>query len=67
MSRLENTKKGAALMVLASGFFCFTGCLIKSGSYMGAYKLSFFRFVIGLGLITTAAMAGKVKLVFVNK
>ena len=67
MSRLEHTKKGAALMVLASCFFCFTGCLIKSGSYMGAYKLTFFRFVIGLGLITTAAMAGKVKLIFVNK
>jgi len=67
MSRLEHTTKGATLMILATGFFCFTGCLIKSGSYMGAYKLSFFRFVIGLGLIATAAMAGRVKLVFVNK
>jgi drug/metabolite transporter (DMT)-like permease len=67
MSRLEHKTKGAALMTLASIFFCISGCLIKSGSYMGDYKLAFFRFVIGLGLIATAAMAGKVKLVFVNK
>jgi len=54
-------------MALASIFFCIAGCLVKSGSYIGAYKLTFFRFVIGLGLIATAAMSGKVRLVFVNK
>jgi drug/metabolite transporter (DMT)-like permease len=67
MSRLEHKTKGAALMALASGFFCIAGCLVKSGSYLGAYKLTFFRFVIGLGLIATAAMAGRARLVFVNK
>ncbi len=54
-------------MAMASIFFCIAGCLVKSGSYIGAYKLSFFRFVIGLGLIATAAMLGKASLVFVNK
>ena len=54
-------------MALASGFFCIAGCLVKSGSYIGAYKLTFFRFVIGLGLIAAAAMSGKARLVFVNK
>ena len=54
-------------MALASGFFCIAGCLVKSGSYIGAYKLSFFRFVIGLGLIATAVMSGRARLVFVNK
>ncbi len=54
-------------MALASGFFCIAGCLVKSGSYIGAYKLTFFRFVIGLGLIATAAMSGRIRLVFVNK
>ncbi len=53
-------------MALASIFFCMSGCLVKSGSYIGDYKLAFFRFVIGLGLISTAAMSGKIKLVFVN-
>ncbi|MCP4611021.1 MAG: DMT family transporter [Planctomycetes bacterium] len=67
MSRLEHKTKGAALMAMASIFFCMSGCLVKSGSYIGAYKLTFFRFVIGLGLIATAAMSGKAKLIFVNK
>ncbi|MHC4072103.1 MAG: DMT family transporter [Planctomycetota bacterium] len=67
MSRVEHIKRGAFLMVLASGFFCIAGCLIKCGSYMGAYKLAFFRFVIGLGMIATVAMSGRAKLAFVNK
>jgi drug/metabolite transporter (DMT)-like permease len=67
MSRAEHITKGAALMALASVFFCMTACLIKYGSYIGAYKLAFFRFTIGLGLLATAAMSGRVKLVFVNK
>ena len=54
-------------MALASVFFCMAGCLVKSGSYIGAYRLAFFRFVIGLGLIAAAAMSGRVKLVFNNK
>jgi len=54
-------------MALASIFFWMSGCLVKSGSYIGDYKLAFFRFAIGLGLISTAAMIGKARLVFVNK
>lgn len=67
MPRLEHKNKGATLIILACGFFCMTGCLIKSGSYIGAYRLAFFRFVLGLGLIAAAAMSGRVKLVFNNK
>jgi len=67
MSRLEHKTKGAALIFVACGFFCVAGSLIKSGSYIGAYKLAFFRFFIGLCLIVTAAMSGRVKLVFNDK
>lgn len=67
MSRLEHKTKGTTLIFVACGFFCMAGCLIKSGSYIGAYKLAFFRFVVGLCLIATAAMSGQVKLVFNNK
>jgi len=67
MPRLENKTKGATLIILACVFFCMTGCLVKSGSYIGAYRLAFFRFVLGLGLIAAAAMSGRVKLVFNNK
>jgi len=56
------------LILLASVFFCIAGSLVKYGSYIGAYRLAFFRFVIvGLGLIATAVMSGRVKLVFNNK
>ncbi|UCC22831.1 MAG: DMT family transporter [Planctomycetota bacterium] len=54
-------------MVLASALFCIAGSLVKYGSYIGAYKLAFFRFVIGMGLIATAAISGRIKLVFNNK
>ncbi len=54
-------------MFLASVFFCVAGSLVKYGSYIGAYRLAFFRFAIGLGLIATAVMSGRVKLVFNNK
>jgi drug/metabolite transporter (DMT)-like permease len=67
MSRLEHKTKGAALIFVACGFFCMAGSLIKFGSYIGVYKLAFFRFIIGLCLIATAAMSGRVKLVFNNK
>jgi drug/metabolite transporter (DMT)-like permease len=67
MSRLEHKAKGAALMVMASVCFCVTGCLIKTGSYMGAYKLAFFRFVIGLALIASVAMTGRARLIFISK
>ena len=67
MSRLEHKTKGATLIFVACGFFCIAASLIKSGSYIGAYKLAFFRFVIGLCLIATAAMSGRVKLVFNDK
>ncbi len=52
---------------MACGFFCIASSLIKFGSYIGAYRLAFFRFVIGLGMIATAAMSGRVKLVFNDK
>ncbi len=67
MSRLEHKTKGAALIALACGFFCMTGCLVKLGLYIGAYKMAFFRFVISLGLIAFAAILGRVKLVFNNR
>jgi len=67
MSRAEHITRGAVLMALASGFFCMAGCLVKYGSYIGVYKLAFFRFVIGLGLIAAVVMSWRVKLVFINK
>jgi len=47
MSRAEHKTKGATLIIMASGIFCIAACLVKAGSYIGAYKLAFFRFIIG--------------------
>jgi drug/metabolite transporter (DMT)-like permease len=54
-------------MALASTFFCMAGCLVKYGSYIGVYRIAFFRFVIGFGLIAIAVMSGRITLVFNNK
>jgi len=54
-------------MALASGFFCMAVCLVKCGSYIGIYRIAFFRFVIGFGLIAIAVMSGRLTLVFNNK
>ncbi|MHC4912851.1 MAG: DMT family transporter, partial [Planctomycetota bacterium] len=67
MPTAQHTTKGAALILMASVIFCIAGSLVKYGSYIGAYRLAFFRFVIGFGLIATIAMSGRVKLVFNNK
>jgi drug/metabolite transporter (DMT)-like permease len=67
MSKSEHTTKGAALMALASTFFCMTACLVKCGWHIGVYRMAFFRFVIGLGLIAIAVMSGRIRLVFNNK
>lgn len=54
-------------MVLASAFLCIAGCLVKCSASVGVYKLAFFRFAVGLGLIAAAATSRRVKLALVNK
>jgi len=64
MPRLEYITRGTALIALASVFFTAAGMLVKAGAYIGAYKLAFFRFVVGLGLIVSAVLLGRAKLAF---
>jgi drug/metabolite transporter (DMT)-like permease len=67
MTRRE-TFKGAALIVGSSAAFAGMSVLVKQVSSLGidTYKTTLFRFVIGLALLSTAAMFGKIRLVFVN-
>jgi drug/metabolite transporter (DMT)-like permease len=67
MSGLEHKTRGAAFIFAGCGFFCIAGSLIKFGSYIGVYKLAFFRFVIGLFLVAAVAMSGRARLAFNNK
>ena len=56
--------RGAVLMVSASVVFCLMSGLVKSASDIDSYKITLFRFIIGLGLLSTAAMFGWIKLTF---
>lgn len=58
--------KGVALMVGAQFAFCGMCALVRCASNIDAYKTTLFRFVIGLGLLGTAALFGKIKLTFVH-
>ena len=59
--------KGAAFMVSASVVFCLMSGLIKSASDIDSYKITLFRFVVGLGLLGTAALFGRIKLTFTHR
>lgn len=58
--------KGAALMLTSSILFCLMAVLIKYASGIDSYKITLFRFIIGLALLGTAAMFGKIKLTFIH-
>jgi drug/metabolite transporter (DMT)-like permease len=60
------TAKGVELMVAANVFFCLMSALVKYVSNIDSYKTTLFRFVVGLGLLGTAALFGKIKLEFVH-
>jgi len=60
------TAKGVELMVAANVFFCLMSALVKYASNIDSYKTTLFRFVVGLGLLGTAALFGKIKLKFVH-
>ena len=62
----SQTAKGVELMVAANVFFCLMSALVKYASNIDSYKTTLFRFVIGLGLLGTAALFGKIKLKFVH-
>ena len=68
MLQLLKTKeyKGAVLILASTGFFCLMSSLVKYASDIDAYKTTLFRFIIGLGILGTGALFGKIKLRFVH-
>jgi drug/metabolite transporter (DMT)-like permease len=58
--------KGAVLMITACVFFCVMASLVKLITHVDAFKISLWRFIIGMGLLGTAAMFGRVQLRFHN-
>jgi drug/metabolite transporter (DMT)-like permease len=58
--------KGTALMVTACAFFCVMASLVKLVLHVDAFKIGLWRFVIGMGLLGTAALFGRIQLKFHN-
>jgi drug/metabolite transporter (DMT)-like permease len=59
--------KGTVLMVTACAFFCVMASLVKLVTHIDAFKIGLWRFVVGMGLLGTAAMFGAIKLKFHNR
>ncbi|MFC1736698.1 DMT family transporter [Candidatus Hydrogenedentota bacterium] len=59
--------KGIGLTLGSVLVFCVMSSLIRQAADINSYKTTFFRFVVGLGLLSTAAMFGKIELRFVHK
>lgn len=59
--------RGAALMAASSVVFCVMGALIKFIPGVDICRTTLARFIVGVAVLCTAAMAGRIKLEFVNK
>jgi len=66
MSGYSEKFKGTTLMVSACAFFCVMASLVKLVTHVDAFKIGLWRFVVGMGLLVTAAMFGVIKLKFHN-
>ena len=68
IQKLLNSKeyKGAILIFSSTFAFCVMSSLVKYASDIDPYKTTLFRFIIGLGILGTGALFGKIKLKFVH-
>ncbi|MFC1675595.1 DMT family transporter [Planctomycetota bacterium] len=62
----NHTTKGAALIISSSLIYCLMGAMVKYASHIDSYTVTLFRFVIGLAILGSAAMSGRIKLNFVH-
>lgn len=58
--------KGAMLILGGTAAFCLMSTLVRYASDIDPYKTTLFRFVIGLGILGTAALFGKIRLKFTH-
>lgn len=62
----SNEYKGVVLIMASAVAFCLMSGLVKYASGIDPYKTTLFRFVVGLGMLGTAALMGKIQLRFVH-
>jgi len=62
----KDEHKGIVLILASTAAFCLMSGLVRYASDIDPYKTTLFRFIVGLGILGTAALLGKIKLRFVN-
>ena len=62
----KDEHKGVALILASTAAFCLMSGLVRYASGIDPYKTTLFRFIVGLGILGTAALLGKITLRFVN-
>ncbi|KPK43683.1 MAG: hypothetical protein AMJ65_05205, partial [Phycisphaerae bacterium SG8_4] len=62
----KDRHKGIALMLSSTAAFCLMSGLVRYASDIDPYKTTLFRFIVGLGILGTAALFGRIKLRFVD-
>jgi drug/metabolite transporter (DMT)-like permease len=62
----DHQRKGALLMLSSTVAFCLMSSLVRYASDIDPYKTTLFRFVVGLGILGTAALLGRIKLEFTH-
>jgi len=63
---VKSENKGIFLILVSTVFFCLMSALVRYASDIDPYKTTLFRFVVGLGILGTAALFGKIRLKFVS-
>lgn len=58
--------KGVALILASTAAFCLMSGLVRYASNIDPYKTTLFRFIVGLGMVGTAALLGRITLKFTN-
>jgi drug/metabolite transporter (DMT)-like permease len=62
----KNEYRGTVLILASTVVFSLMSALVRYTSYIDPYTKTLFRFVVGLGILGTAALLGKITLKFVN-
>lgn len=62
----KNEYQGTVLILASTVIFSLMSALVRYASDIDPYITTLFRFVVGLGILGTAALLGKIKLKFVN-
>ncbi len=63
---IKNINRGIVLILGSTVVFSLMSALVRYASDIDSYTTTLFRFVVGLGILGTAALFGKIRLKFVN-